>query len=122
MASSPSTPNKKESRFPSFEAFYPFYLSQHSKPGTRRLHFLGTTLGLGIVTTNGVLMVKSPRSNTTKALLEALSLALVAGYGFAWISHYFVEQNKPATVQYPWWSFRADFKLWSEMIRGKRWN
>jgi len=30
----------------SFGEFYPFYLSQHASQTCRRLHFLGTTLGL----------------------------------------------------------------------------
>ena len=39
----------------SFEEFYPFYLSEHSRSGTRRLHFTGTllvllTLGYAVVT------------------------------------------------------------------------
>ena len=32
--------------FASFEEFYPFYLSQHSKPATRAIHAVGTGLGL----------------------------------------------------------------------------
>jgi hypothetical protein len=29
-----------------FSKFYPFYLSQHANRACRRLHFVGTTLGL----------------------------------------------------------------------------
>ena len=29
-----------------FEDFWPFYVSQHRRHGTRVLHFVGTTLGL----------------------------------------------------------------------------
>ncbi|SFA45900.1 Protein of unknown function [Parageobacillus thermantarcticus] len=29
--------------FRSYEEFWPFYLSQHSKPATRRWHFIGTS-------------------------------------------------------------------------------
>ena len=29
-----------------FAEFYPFYLSEHSNRTSRRLHFVGTTLGL----------------------------------------------------------------------------
>ena len=34
------------SSFSSFEAFYPFYLNEHSNITCRRLHFLGSTLSL----------------------------------------------------------------------------
>jgi len=33
-------------KYASFADFYPFYLSEHSRPATRRLHFLGSSLGL----------------------------------------------------------------------------
>ena len=38
-------------------------------------------------------------------------LALVPGYAFAWISHFFVEKNQPATFTYPLWSFMGDWKM-----------
>ena len=34
------------SSFSSFEAFYPFYLNEHSNITCRRLHFIGSTLSL----------------------------------------------------------------------------
>lgn len=111
MSSPSSSPPPPSKRFSSFEAFYPFYLKEHSKAWTRRLHFIGTTLGMFIAV-----------GCVAKGAPEKLWLGLVAGYGFAWISHAFIERNKPATFQYPLFSFRGDFRLWSEMIQGKRWT
>jgi hypothetical protein len=34
-------------RLTSFEEFWPFYVSQHSRSSTRALHFAGTTMVLG---------------------------------------------------------------------------
>ena len=33
-------------KYASFGEFYPYYLSEHSRSGTRRLHFAGTLLVL----------------------------------------------------------------------------
>jgi hypothetical protein len=105
---SPSLPSE---RFASFEAFYPFYLSEHSKAWTRRFHFVGTTLA---VVTGAVCVVKETP--------ETLWLVPVIGYGFAWLSHTFIEHNKPATFQYPFYSLLGDFRMFSEMLQGKRWT
>lgn len=46
-------------------------------------------------------------------------LALVVGYAFAWIGHFFFELNKPATFVYPIYSFAGDLRLWYETVIGK---
>ena len=96
-----------DERFESFEEFWPFYVKQHSKKATRQLHFIGTTAALGCVAWGLVLRKK-----------WLLAMAPVAGYGFAWFSHFFVEKNKPATFEYPLWSLYADFVMWSRTIQG----
>lgn len=96
-----------EAKFSSFEEFWPFYVSQHSKKAARTLHFIGTTLAAGAVAAAAV--TRRP------ALLLAAPLA---GYGFAWFSHIFIEQNKPATFTYPLWSLMADARMWWRIATG----
>ena len=88
-------------RYDSFAAFWPFYLREHSKPTTRALHYLGTSLVVAIA----VFAVLAGRW----WLLIAMP---VAGYFFAWIAHFGVEKNRPATFTYPLWSLGADFRMW----------
>ena len=87
-------------RYNSFSEFWPYYLAEHSKPGTRLLHLMGTSIALGTVV---VLIVIGK--------WWLFPLALIPGYGAAWISHFFIEKNKPATFQYPLWSFMGDYKM-----------
>jgi hypothetical protein len=94
--------------FNSFSEFWPFYVSEHSGPATRALHAIGTAAGVVCAIT---LIAKG------RWLL--LPLALLPGYGLAWIAHLFVEKNKPATFDYPVWSFIADYKMIGMMITGK---
>jgi hypothetical protein len=91
-----------------FAEFWPFYLGEHSKPATRWLHFVGSTVGL-------VLLVLALTTQTWRLLL----FALVSGYAFAWVSHFVIEKNKPATFRYPLWSFAADWKMWALMVTGR---
>jgi hypothetical protein len=46
-------------------------------------------------------------------------LALVVPYALAWISHFFIEHNKPATFEHPLWSWWADQRMVGMMIVGK---
>ena len=96
------------SRFSSFREFYPFYLSEHSLRLTRRLHFVGSCGVLALLAV--ALWQRDPRW---------LWAALPCGYGFAWISHFFVEKNRPATFKYPWYSFIGDWVMFKDMLTGK---
>src|SRR5215813_11864753 len=91
-----------------FAEFWPFYLREHSRPATRTLHFVGTTLSLLLLASAAAL-----RSG------RVVVLAIVAGYAFAWVGHFFVEHNKPATFKYPLWSLAADWKMWGLAIAGR---
>ncbi|MCI0571926.1 MAG: DUF962 domain-containing protein [Myxococcaceae bacterium] len=91
-----------------FTDFWPYYLREHARPGTRALHFVGTTLVVGLLVGAAV--------TGRWALLAGMP---VAGYGFAWASHFFVEHNRPATFTYPLWSLVSDFKMWGLMAVGR---
>jgi hypothetical protein len=93
--------------FKSFEEFWPYYVKQHSKKGTRMFHFYGTTAGLALVV-GGVLLRK-------KWMLAA---GPVVGYLSSWTGHFFVEKNVPATFKNPLWSFRADWVMWKKILDG----
>ena len=91
-----------------YAEFWDFYVDEHRQPLTRYLHFVGTTLGL-------VLLVWVIRSGNWLYL----PLCFVVGYAFAWFAHFFVEHNKPASFQYPFWSFISDYKMMWFMLTGK---
>lgn len=48
-----------------------------------------------------------------------IAVAIVCGYGFSWLGHFFAEKNKPASFRYPLYSFLADWKMWALMITGR---
>jgi hypothetical protein len=94
-------------RLATYEEFWPYYVSEHGKQATRALHFLGTTL---VLATLGAAALVSP---------WWLLVTPFAGYGPAWIGHFFVEKNRPATFTYPLWSLRADFRMFGLTLRGR---
>ena len=94
-------------RYTSFAEFWPFYLAEHSLPRTRALHYIGTTLVVAIAVYAAV--------SGTWMWLAAMP---VAGYFFAWLAHFTVEKNRPATFTYPLWSLMADFKMWFCWLTG----
>ena len=92
----------------SFSEFWPFYLREHSKPRTRSLHYAGTNLVVAIALFAAI----------TGRWLWLLAIP-VAGYGFAWLAHFTVEKNRPATFTYPLWSLAADFRMWWLWLTGR---
>lgn len=98
-------------KFASFGEFYPYYLSEHADPTSRRLHVSGTLLALALV----VIALGARRW----ALLAAAPLA---GYGLAWVGHFFFERNSPATFRHPVYSLRGDLRMLYEVLTGRmRW-
>ncbi len=94
--------------FNSFREFYPYYLSEHQNPTCRRLHFVGSTLGLGFLAVAVVTL------NPWWILA-----GLASGYLFAWIGHFGFEKNKPATFKHPFYSFIGDWAMYADILRGR---
>jgi hypothetical protein len=97
-----------EKRYETFTEFYPFYLSEHSNPTCRRLHFVGSTLALlcmaALVLTGNFWW---------------LPAGLVCGYGFAWVGHFGFEKNRPASFKQPLYSFMGDWVMYWQMLTGR---
>ncbi len=88
--------------------FWDFYVREHSKPLTRSLHFVGTSLGLILL---GWFI--------WRGTWYYFPLSLFCGYGFAWVAHFAVEKNRPASFKYPFWSFISDYKMMWYMATGR---
>lgn len=97
-----------EKKYKSFSEFYPYYLTEHALAANRTLHFIGTALVIGLLcaffyTLDWKYFILTP----------------LAGYGFAWVGHFFLERNKPATFTYPLWSLGSDFVMFYHIITGQ---
>ena len=87
-------------QFATFAEFWPFYVGQHRRPLCRGLHYVGGAsalwcLGWGLLTQNFWLLPVVP----------------VVGYGPAWLGHFFVERNRPATFGWFLWSLRGELRM-----------
>jgi hypothetical protein len=87
-------------RSASYYDFWPYYLREHAEPGTRYMHYAGTVLATSVLI--GALVTQT---------WWALVLYPLFGYGFAWVSHAFIERNKPATFIHPLWSLISDYRM-----------
>jgi hypothetical protein len=96
------------SDFKSFAAFYPFYLLEHQQPLCRTLHYLGSSLVLTVL-----LFI------AFTGAWNWFWLLFIVGYGFAWIGHFFVEHNRPATFKYPFYSLMADWVMFKDFLTGQ---
>jgi len=97
------------SRFAGFRDFYPYYLAEHANRACRRLHFVGSTGVLAIVTLVSIGWLS----------MAWLGAAVVCGYGFAWVGHFFFEHNRPATFRHPFYSFLGDWVMYKDILIGK---
>jgi hypothetical protein len=98
----------KKTKITNYSDFWDFYVSEHSNSFNRFLHLIGTSLAIPLL---------------FWFLLNEMwlytPLCLVCGYGFSWIGHFFIEKNKPASFQYPLWSFISDYVMIFHMLTGK---
>lgn len=96
-----------DGRIETYREFWPYYLRQHAQPATRTLHYVGTAIAIACLAT---LLLS--------AKIAYLAVAIVAGYLFAWIGHFWIERNRPATFTYPLWSLASDFRMFFAWIGG----
>lgn len=91
-----------------YRGFWAYYVGKHQRPLTRLLHLVGTT--------GAVLCVLAAVLSDQAWLLLG---APVVSYGLAWIGHFVVENNAPATFRYPLRSLVADFHMYGLMCAGR---
>ena len=83
-------------------------MGEHRNPTCRAFHYVGTSLAVGtigaaVVTMNPLWLLVTP----------------VVGYAPAWIGHFVIERNRPASFKNPMYSLRGDFKMLGMALRGK---
>ena len=97
-----------ERKYNSFWSFYPYYLTEHQDATNRLLHFIGTGLIIGFLIAGIILQ--------NWWLIAAIPFC---GYGFAWVGHFFIERNRPATFTYPLYSLGSDFVMFWHILTGQ---
>lgn len=90
-----------------YSEFYRFYLTEHRHITSRRLHAVGSSVGLYFFS-------KAIRQRK----LKYVAYGLVSGYACAWVGHFVFEKNKPASFKQPLYSFISDWRMLSDIVRG----
>ncbi|QIO09373.1 DUF962 domain-containing protein [Acinetobacter lanii] len=90
-----------------YSEFYRFYLTEHRHITSRRLHAVGSSVGLYFFS-------KAIRQRK----LKYVAYGLVSGYACAWVGHFVFEKNKPASFKQPLYSFISDWRMLSDILRG----
>lgn len=92
----------------SLQEFWPYYVREHSRSGNRKLHFVGNTN----------LFVWLFFAAYYQSLL-IMVFAVVSSYALAWVGHFFIERNIPATFRYPVKAAICDMVMYYKMWRGE---
>src|SRR5262249_23606049 len=95
-------------RYKRLENFLPYYVSEHANPFNRRIHFCGTT------NLFFWLMLAWLRRSHKLAVFF-----VVSSYAFAWFGLFFVEKNRPATLDYPILSALGDLRMYIKTWQGQ---
>ena len=90
-----------------YHEFYRFYLTEHRNIMSRRLHILGSSVGLCLL--SRAILKRKPKY---------VVYGLLSGYACAWIGHFVFEKNKPASFKQPLYSFISDWRMFSDVMRG----
>jgi len=85
-----------------FAGFWPEYVRGHSKPATRLIHCVGTILGWMLL--GAAIAVRH---------WWWIAAAVFISYTMAWLSHFLVEHNKPATFEAPRYFSATDSRVTS---------
>ena len=100
MADANSAANRTNRPIATYADFWPYYLQEHARPSTRAIHYVGTALAtlcvLGWLVSGNLWFVLA---------------AVLSGYAFAWIGHFAIEKNRPATFTCPLWSLFSDYRM-----------
>lgn len=90
-----------------YNEFYRFYLTEHRDITSRRLHAVGSSLGIYCF-----------GQAIRQRKLKYIAYGLMSGYACAWIGHFVFEKNKPASFKQPLYSFISDWRMLSDILRG----
>ena len=72
------------------------------------MHYAGTALGAGLLA-----------AGLSAGDWRLIAAAPAAGYAMAWIAHFTVEGNRPATFGHPAWSLYSDFRMLALWLGGR---
>jgi len=138
-------------RMGSFAEFWPYYIGEHRHPVCRMTHFVGTSgffavagwcvwdrpLRMGIALAVGwmfaflVRKVEARRRAIPELLIigtlwavghPVIYVGIFVAYLCAWVGHFLIEHNRPATFSYPLWSLAGDFRMYGQMLMGRLWS
>lgn len=91
-----------------YPEFHAYYLANHTNLWCRRMHLVGTAVGVGGVTLNAIRMCAR----------SALSSA-ATGVAICWLGDIACQGISPTSFRHPYWSMVSNFKMIQSMMNGE---